>query len=144
MKRRYTGPDAETRATIYHRDGGRCVVCGGGVDLQAHHRRPRAAGGTLRPETNLPGNLILVCEPCHADIESRRELARARGYLVPQHGDPTAVPILRHGAWWLLHDDGTAEHLPEGRCAEPGCEREAVLSVAGWPQCEGHIHAGAS
>jgi hypothetical protein len=60
--------DARRRA-VYRRDGYTCTRCGResgphaddkGGRLHAHHRTPRAAGGSNRLD-----NLATLCEPCH-------------------------------------------------------------------------------
>lgn len=54
-------------------------------------------GGTDRPDTNLPSNLLLLCPPCHEAIESRRGEALAAGWLVPQNGDPEETAVVLFG-----------------------------------------------
>lgn len=115
MSRRYTGPDAETRALIWERDGGRCVRCNDGSELQIHHRAARKAGGTRRPEINSPANLILVCSDCHAKIESQRLTSAVCGFIVRYGQNPAETPVFRHGAWCLLSDDGSV--LPHSGAA---------------------------
>lgn len=106
MKRR-TGPTQRVRDLVFRRDES-CVVCGETYQLQIHHRRPRGAGGTSRPETNGPANLVLLCLTHHAWVESNREVARSSGYLVPQHANPEDVLLVWHGEWTWLGSDGTA------------------------------------
>lgn len=48
------------RQAVPDRAAGRCEACGGAA-VDAHHVRPRAAGG---PDT--PANLVALCEGCHA------------------------------------------------------------------------------
>ena len=100
-----TGPTQAVRDSVFARDRA-CIVCGGSDYLQVHHRRARGMGGTRRAETNDAANLVLVCLEHHAWIESNREVALDRGLLVPQAGDPASVPLIRHGAWVFLTDDG--------------------------------------
>jgi 5-methylcytosine-specific restriction enzyme A len=102
-----SGPSDKTRRLVYDRARELCERCGayarGGA---VHHRRPRGAGGTRRPETNLPANLMCLCEPCHLTIESRRDMARACGWLVRQTQDPKCVPVLTVHGWVFLDDEG--------------------------------------
>lgn len=105
MTRRNTGATQAVRDLCFGRDGG-CVCCGSTYMLQLHHRRARGMGSTRRPETNLPANLIVVCRDCHDWVESSRETALDRGLLVPQHKTPAEVPLIRHGVWCLLDDEG--------------------------------------
>ena len=100
------------------RDRMACIICEASYDLQLHHRRPRGMGGTRRESTNSPAALVVVCAEHHAWLESHRDLARQRGYLVPQHAEPSDVPILRFGRWEWLCDDGTAVPLGAGDLAD--------------------------
>lgn len=113
---RDTGPTTDVRAQVAMRADFRCEVCGrpvGGAAVRSwHHRRPRAAGGTRRTDTNSPANLLLVCGTgttgCHGRIETNRAWARSRGYLVTQTADPSVVPVqLPSGHLVRLTHDGT-------------------------------------
>src|SRR5262245_49805136 len=99
MKRRYraTGPDEDTRLLVWDRDHGQCVRCGSALrwaTWPCHHRRPRALGGSSRPDTNSPANLLALCPSCHAHIESHRAEALTNGWLVLQLTDPASVAVL--------------------------------------------------
>jgi hypothetical protein len=113
--RRYTGPSAAVVALVHSRSGLSCELCGNDWAGQQHHRRPRASGGTRRPESNGAANLLDLCLACHARIESHRNWAYGSGLLLQQHQDPTRVPVvLRHGTV-LLTDAGEVEHVhPHG------------------------------
>lgn len=114
MKRRYrdTGPTHTTRELVRTRDGG-SVASGSQQDLQVHHRRPRASGGSRRVDTNQPQNLILLSADDHAWAESNRELAFELGWLVSQWDDPADVPVhhYRYGVVFL-NPDGTVRPVP--------------------------------
>ncbi len=93
---RYTGFPPAVKREIFDRSGGRCEVGAAGCTLRAtafHHRRPRAAGGTRRPDTNSAANGLAVCDACHRFIESHRTWALARGFLLRQTDDPATVPV---------------------------------------------------
>lgn len=107
---RATGPTPAVRRAVHERDGDRCVCCGRSGDLQVHHRRPRAMGGTVLLDTNGQANLILLCASCHAKVESERDWAREHGLLVRQYATPADVPLTWHGVRVRLHDDGTVQH----------------------------------
>jgi 5-methylcytosine-specific restriction protein A len=111
---RRTGPTLKVRDLVFQRDGSACVVCRDTYQLQVHHRRPRGAGGTQRPESNEAANLVVVCLTHHSWLESQRELARQRGYLVPQHANPEDVPIVWCGVHVYLRADGSVEPVDEG------------------------------
>lgn len=112
MKRRYrdTGPTVLVRELVHARDGG-SVASGSQQDLQLHHRRPRAAGGSRRADTNQPQNLILLSTDDHAWVESHREEAFEHGWLVSQWDDPAEVPVhhYRHGVVYLLADGSVSQ-----------------------------------
>lgn len=102
-----TGPSQDAVEAVYERASWSCERCSAAVgpdrgsDHHIHHRRPRGNGGTARPETNYPSNLLLLCPVCHEDgktgVESQRAAARLAGWLVPQHIDPATVPVVLHG-----------------------------------------------
>lgn len=118
-----TGPARDVVDAVYERAGHSCELCTNavgperGTDHHVHHRRPRASGGSKRPETNLPSNLLLLCPPCHAEVESRRAEAQAAGWLVPQSGNPAETAVLIHRDRWVyLTEDGDyAAHPPRWR-----------------------------
>lgn len=107
---RATGPTPAVREIVYARAGYACEVCGDTYGpFLTHHRRPRGMGGTRRLDTNSPSNLLLLCDPCHLNVESFRDRARAMKWLVVQHHDPALTPVrLRHGWTYLTPDGGYA------------------------------------
>lgn len=124
-KRKETGPTPAQRALVAERAAWCCEVCGhrlhDGTGWTAahsfHHRQARGAGGSSRPETNSPTNILLLCGTgvtgCHGFIESHRALAEADGWLVRHGIDPATVHVTvdRHGEPVLLTPDG--EYLLE-------------------------------
>lgn len=76
-------------------------------------------GGSSRPDTNGPQNLIVLCgngtEGCHGWVESNREAALECGWLVLQSADPAREPVLVRGhRWvWLAADGTTLTEPPE-------------------------------
>jgi 5-methylcytosine-specific restriction endonuclease McrA len=50
----------EVRRVVWERDGGRCVQCGAGFDLQYDHMIPHAMGGAATE-----ANLQLLCGDCN-------------------------------------------------------------------------------
>lgn len=104
MSRR-TGPTPAVRAIVLERAQNACEVCGQRGE-QIHHRRPRGNGGSRRPDTNRPPNLLVLCGHCHDEIEGNRTWARTLGRLLPQSADPATEPVTLWGRRWLLTDDG--------------------------------------
>lgn len=116
-----TGFSSATVARVLERDRGACVRCGRSVDLSArgiawsvHHRRPRGMSGSRNPLVSAASNALTLCGSgttgCHGAVESDRDSARQRGYLVPQWRDPADVPVLHrvHGWSWA----GDTEWVP--------------------------------
>lgn len=109
-----SGVSAKVRQVVLERDQFRCCRCGSYVgpfgDFSVHHRRPRGMGGSKRPETNLPANLLTLCGSgttgCHGHIEANRDEARAAGLILLQAQTPTAEPVRTHRGLLLLDDEG--------------------------------------
>jgi hypothetical protein len=106
-KGRYTGPSKSTLLLLEQRSSGFCEF----LDCRApavhtHHRRPRRAGGTRRPETNLPPNLMRLCVAHHEWIESNRAAALDMGMLLHDSDDPAIVPVETPHGPYLLDNDG--------------------------------------
>lgn len=117
-----TGPSPGVVDAVYERACWSCECCGiavgpwRGTEHHIHHRRPRAAGGSRRPDTNLPSNLLLLCPPCHDDIESHRAVAQSQGLLVTQVDDPaTTAVLIRRDRWLYLTTDGHYSRTPPKR-----------------------------
>ena len=117
-----TGPTARTVTVVKHRAERMgwplCERCGRAPGTNAHHRRPRGAGGTKRPDTNLPSNLLWLCGSgttgCHGWVESHREEAYEHGWLVRQSASPREVPVRIHDRGLVVLDDigGMTQALP--------------------------------
>ena len=93
---RATGFPPKVRQQIVERSSGRCEVMASGCTFTAqeiHHRRPRGMGGTNRGNTNAAVNGLACCLACHRRIESDRDWAYGRGFLVRQNVDPATVPV---------------------------------------------------
>lgn len=116
----YSGPDAQRRALVATRDGGRCVRCAAPA-TQIHHRRSRGRGGSSDPAINSPANLLTLCGSgttgCHGWVESNRREAEIEGYIV-RHGArvPGTVPVrvftplvFEQWTWVLLGADGSRD-----------------------------------
>lgn len=129
-RRKSTGPAPEVVEAVYERAHWSCEICTGdvgdrrGVDHHIHHRRPRATGGSTRPDTNLPSNLLLLCPACHEQIESHRAVAQRMGWLVTQGTDPATVAVLvRRDQWVYLTAEGRYATEPPDTAAPGGEQR---------------------
>jgi 5-methylcytosine-specific restriction enzyme A len=115
-----TGPSSDVVDAVAERASHSCEICGcvvgpeRGTDFHIHHRRPRAMGGTGRPDTNLPSNLLLLCPEDHRWAESDRTTGLAAGWLVPQRGDPAQVAVILYGPRrvYLTADGRYSPHPP--------------------------------
>jgi 5-methylcytosine-specific restriction protein A len=116
---RDTKPSAKVVALVWARDGGCCFCCGAGllfaqrgVGWSMQHRRARGMGGSRRPDTNEPQNLILLCGSatspggCHARVESRLLRDGGMGWSIKQAQNPLLSPVMhwRLGYAWLTVD----------------------------------------
>jgi 5-methylcytosine-specific restriction protein A len=112
------------------RDAGRCRRCGA-IGHQIHHRRPRGMGGTSDPLINNPSNLVLLCQPCHAEVESAREQAYDSGWLL-RHASlelPSEVPLVDlQGRTFFLTEEGTVVGVGHIRGDPPSAGGEVALS----------------
>lgn len=115
-------PTPKTRAVVLQRDEFTCVRCGKAIDYpfgdySIHHRRARGMGGSKRPETDLPANLVLLCGSgttgCHHAVESDRLRATADGFLVSQWADPELIPVRTYRGKVLLSNDGMLVLTPD-------------------------------
>lgn len=138
-----TGPSKLVVQLVFDRDGGCCIRCGRAVrlerrgeDFSVQHRRARGNGGDLRPETNLPANLVILCGSatsaggCHEWAESNRTEARLAGLSMRWKQDPATVPVR---TWWgpVLLDDKGRWRTPE-QCS--GCVCDPVLCENATPE----------
>lgn len=121
---RDTGPDRATRRALARRSGDRCELCAAWLRTagrNVHHRQPRGAGGSTRPEVNVLSALLDLCPACHQTVELNRAWAKDRGLLVPWPSVPALVPAeLRYGRV-RLDDAGDWQfvdnHGPKGEAA---------------------------
>jgi hypothetical protein len=124
----HTGPTGVTVRLVVDRDRGCCVRCGAavsgerGVGWSIQHRRSRGNGGTSRPDTNEPQNLILLggdgTTGCHGWVEHHPIEADTHGWAVPMHGvrsNPLLEPVEHalHGRVFLTADGGHSTERPE-------------------------------
>lgn len=56
----------EIRPAALDRADHRCEHCGTTTELEVHHR-------DLDPSNNVPDNLIVLCDSCHAEVHRQRE-----------------------------------------------------------------------
>ena len=111
---RTTGFPLPVRIQIIERAAGRCERCGAdGPNPQAHHRRVKGMGGDRRPETQSVSNGLWVDANCHTEIHANPAASYEHGWLVRQHEDPAAVPVLTASGWALLNPDGSVLPVEE-------------------------------
>lgn len=110
---------ARGRRLVYARSGGLCEVRIPGVCLGRgmswHHRKNRSQGGTWAPSNGLHtcGDGTTGCHGALTNTNGRAEEFRAAGWIVPSYQDPTTVPVLIPGLFFvLLSDDGSYVEIP--------------------------------
>lgn len=101
-----TGFPAKVRDLIRERAGDICERCGLRLGKQAHHRRPRGAGGSRRDDTNTASNALWLCSECHIWVESNRTEALLHGFLVLQIASPRKSAVKYRGQYIYLDDLG--------------------------------------
>jgi hypothetical protein len=104
---------------------GMCEVSGQPLDFETfdlHHRRNKGMGGTSRPDTDLPSNLLAVDPVVHnggpRSVHGRRVFSQAQGWLISKENifKPVSVPVFVAtgpglGRWALLDDQGGRAYL---------------------------------
>jgi hypothetical protein len=108
-----TGPDDETKELVKQRANYGCQRCGLARGQVIHHRDPRGAGGSSRPEVNAASNLVWICHQCHERVESKRLEAVGEGFLIPDGLHPSDVPVHLFYGLHKLTDDGGTIPLPD-------------------------------
>ena len=109
----------KTRLLVPTRDEWSCQVCGTNLaaaylrgDYSLQHRRNRGMGGSKRPDTNGPANLLTTCgsatspDGCHHRIEANPQWAAECGLRIRQNQTPSEVPVHTIHGWVLLDDHG--------------------------------------
>ena len=100
----------KAKTLILKRARGKCEICGVScINGQIHHRRPRGMGGSKSASTGSAANGVLLHPACHLKVETNRNEALNRGWLVRQGNDPEVEPFRRYDGWFLFKADGTAE-----------------------------------
>lgn len=103
----------EVRFQVFYRANYRCEKCDGGPDTfgwSVHHRVPRGMGGSRNEQLHLPANLILLCGSgvtgCHGWVESNRDKARERGFLLTKVESAEEIPFIddKNKAWKIFND----------------------------------------
>jgi len=165
---RDTGPDRDTTAAVYARDG-LCVLAGaalpapaapGGTvvfpcesDLSKQHRVARQAGGSPETWINDPANLAVVCgdgsRGHHGWLEDHATYAEQLGLSVRRRRNSGAtfaavlsIPVYWRGTWVLLTRGATTIELcPWDPVTAPTADSVAELAAGILPQ-PGEEHCG--
>lgn len=102
---------------LWTRSEGRCEISGRPLDRETfdrHHRRPKSMGGTYRPLTDSPCNLLALDPEVHNgapwSVHQNPLWSRPRGYLLSSHVDDEAMAVTavlyRGHDWVILDEDG--------------------------------------
>jgi hypothetical protein len=110
------GREGSCRDLVRKRSGGTCERCSVRLAESMHHRRFRSQGGPW-----VPSNILHLCGDgttgCHGvltNTRGHRAEFEAAGWIVPSHADWREVPVLRHGVFVILLDDGGFEPVEKG------------------------------
>lgn len=80
-------------------------------------------GGSKRPDTNLPANLILLCGSgttgCHGYVESNRAEAFDLGFLLHQVDTPAEHSVQTWRGPYFYDNDGCCISVDEALGGEP-------------------------
>lgn len=98
-----------TRALVADRSAGFCEVCGARAGTNIHHRAPRGMGGTKR-NIHTCEWLLHVCGSgttgCHGYIETHRDEAYEKGWLLRRNAGPDTPAWLYGHVFVILTPDG--------------------------------------
>lgn len=104
-----TAVDPLVRATVYGRDGHRCIVCGTTRDLTFQHRAATGMGGGRRP-VDASGGLTACLAHNEGFEASGQAQALVWGWKVPRwlREEAASVPVFYPipGRWFLLDAAG--------------------------------------
>lgn len=115
-----SSPSRLTLDLVWERAFSRCERCGlwlsrGEGGYSVHHRRLKS----LRlPDTDRPGNLLLLCgdgvSGCHGVVHHNRAEAASEGFIVSRYADPLEVRVASWRQGWVrLDHDGGATLAPD-------------------------------
>lgn len=106
-----------TRALVRDRSAGFCEVCGTRAGENIHHRAPRGMGGTKR-DIHTAEWLLNLCGSgttgCHGYIESHRDEAYEKGWLLRRHSSPRTIPAWLYGHVFAILTPEGGYDLMEG------------------------------
>lgn len=121
-----TGLSTKVRRQVADRDRGYCLRCGA-PGTNVHHRQAKGMGGSNRPWTDRPDNLVTVCgqgntSGCHKWISDEYTDAERLGWVIRRSSTeiPSEVPVVDVlGRRYFLTEEGN--HVFAGYTAEiPG------------------------
>lgn len=110
------GREGSCRDLVRKRSGGTCERCSVRLAESMHHRRFRSQGGPWTPSNilHLCGDGTTGCHGVLTNTRGAREEFEAAGWIVPSHADWAETPVLRHGEFVILLDDGGFEPVEKG------------------------------
>jgi hypothetical protein len=110
------GREGPCRDLVRKRSGGTCERCSVRLAESMHHRRFRSQGGPWAPSNilHLCGDGTTGCHGVLTNTKGQRDEFEAAGWIVPSHADWRETPVLRHGEFVILLDDGGLEPVEKG------------------------------
>lgn len=105
---------AKVRAALAVRSEGMCEIAEHGCTgtaVDPSHRISTGMGGRkgeAAARHHVLSNLLHACRHCHSEhVHAQPAVAYWNGWMLHEHEDPTAVPVLYRGRRVLLTDHGT-------------------------------------
>lgn len=117
-----TAPTTQTRASVYLRDGYRCVACGAVDGLTFQHRRAVGMGGSKNVPAPVDG--LTLCGSCNARCESDlQDMALANGWKVRRWvSSPERIPVYYpHEFAWVRFEGINRVRVSHAVAMEMGC-----------------------
>lgn len=119
-----TGLSTKTRRQVKDRDRGLCLRCGA-RGTNVHHRQSKGMGGSNRPWTDRPENLVTICgqgntSGCHGWVSQSFTEAEQLGWAIRRSASerPSEVPLtdLQGRQFFLTEEGGLIylNHAPGG------------------------------
>jgi len=113
-KRRTTAAvPARVRAALKLRSGGLCEIQAPGcleLATDFSHRKKVGAGGRKGAAAvvhHVLSNALAGCRGCHSFLHASPAASYSAGWMLREHQNPLAEPVVYRGQWCLLTDDGS-------------------------------------
>jgi hypothetical protein len=109
---------AALRKALAARSGGLCEIgnggCAGAATDLAHRKKVGAGGrrGEAAKAHHVLSNALAACHPCHSRGHLMPAEAYRHGWMLREHENPAAAPVIYRGQRRWLTDDGSVLASP--------------------------------